>query len=157
MRTRHARGADDGRTARFGAGLVLDDELKVSYAAALFHFARIGGVTDAEERTIEDVARALDIDAGSLRLARQAGLDAARLRALLERIDGALLVRDALRVAHSDGIVGEDERRIIARLAEATGLSARRLALVHEWVERERALQADWLGILDAPDRPRRD
>jgi uncharacterized tellurite resistance protein B-like protein len=149
MQTWRAGDGDGSDPAGFGVDLVLDDDLKVSYAAALYHFARIGGVNEVEERTIEAVARSLDIDAGSLRLARHAGLDSARLRALLARLDGAWLVRDALRVAHADGVVGDDERRIIARLAEATGLSARRLALVHEWVEREQALRREWADILD--------
>lgn len=135
---------------------VLDDDVKVSYVAALYHFARVGGVNAEEERAIEGLARSLDVDGGSLRLARQVGLDSQRLRALLARVDGAFLVRDALRVAHADGVVGEDERRIIGRLAEATGLSARRLALIHEWVEREQALRDEWAAIVADDDSRRR-
>lgn len=148
MSTRRLSLRPDGQSTPCGEA-VLDDDLKVSYAAALYHFARIGGVREEEEQTIEVLARTLDIDAASLRLARQTGLDSQRLRALLARIDGAFLVRDALRIAHADGVVGDDERRIIGRLAEATGLSARRLALIHDWVEREQTLRQEWRALVE--------
>lgn len=131
-------------------GAAVDDDMKVSYAAALYYFARIGGVSEEEERTIERLARSLDIDRASLELARKAGLDSHRLRSLLTKIDGAWIVRDALRIAHADGIVGQDESRVIDKLAEATGLSPARLAWIHAWVEREVAMSQEWDAIMAA-------
>jgi uncharacterized tellurite resistance protein B-like protein len=132
-----------------GAEVALDEDLKVPYVAALWHFARVSGLHESEEHTIDALARSLAVDPTSVEVARHAGLDAARLRSLLARVDGAYLVRDALRIAHADGVVDAAERQIIARLAEATGLSPERLAQIHRWVEHEQALRGEWLAIVE--------
>lgn len=128
----------------------LDESLKVPYAAALYYFAHIGDVNESEERVIAEVARDQGIDEEMLELAQETELDSAQLGALLKRVNGAYLVRDVLRIAHADGVLEEDEQRVIDQLADATGISAGKLARIKDWVDRELALRADWADMTNA-------
>lgn len=128
----------------------IPEDVKLSYAAALYHFARVGGVNAEEERVVEEIARVRGIDGATLSLARKVPLDRGRLVGILDRMDGVFLVRDVLRVAHADGMFEEGEQRVVARLADASGLSKARLAWVHSWVERELAMRAEWDDIVSS-------
>lgn len=62
---------------------------------------------------------------------------------------GPYLVRDAIRMAHIDGL-GDKERASISKLATAVGVSAQNVKSIEALIEQYQAAEAGWKSMLMA-------
>ncbi|MBM4356249.1 MAG: hypothetical protein FJ109_21075 [Deltaproteobacteria bacterium] len=128
-------------------------EVQEAYLSSLYALARLGGVEPAESDAIAAMAKAIGASDDVLASARNAQATASERTRQLTAVDPLFLIRDAIRLAFSDGTVTAEERKFISDLARDTGVERPTVAWIFSWVERESALRAEWWSILEAGDK----
>lgn len=130
-----------------------DPEVVRNMAQALFAAAAADGDLSASERSwivgymaakgypsevIDELSRASEVS-----LTKVPGL----MELGILKKSGRILVYDAIRAASADGY-SADERKAVARVAEALGISASELAAIEKLVEEEQVLKQKRIAVL---------
>jgi uncharacterized tellurite resistance protein B-like protein len=126
------------------------EESRIAYIAALWKIAQTGGVTKNEDAFITELAAIFGVSDATLKKAKKLPKDKLDFSKL--EIDVAYLIRDAARVAFSDGVVDKLEDKMIANLSKIVGVSREKTAWIFSWVEREFHMDQEWRKIINEPE-----
>jgi tellurite resistance protein len=111
----------------YGLETPLEQELVEAYMTALVRVAQANGIVETESRVLQGVADSLG--AGPFVLTRLMGrrddgdFEASLLRLRRRPAMVSMLYRDAMLVAYADGEIDDEEKKVLAGVAEKLGLT----------------------------------
>jgi tellurite resistance protein len=128
---------------------LVDSTVQETYLAALCKVAEEGGISDVEEKVLDELANSVGVSTETLGNAKAKSLGNLDLPTLLSPIDSLYLVRDAIRLAYADGLFDDDEKQVVEQIARAAGISTTISAAIAAFVKSEQDLKDEWWKIVE--------